>query len=256
MSIYVCVKQVPDTEARIAPQGEGAIREEGIKWVMNPYDELAVEEALRLKEAQNNGEVIVVSLGPERAQEAIRMALAMGADRALHVVSDEYLDHRLVAKALAGAIQSDGTPTMVFAGRQAIDDDGFQVHLRLAHLLGITAATDVREFAYDETGVSVTREIEEGALEKLTLAAPAMVAVARGINTPRYPTLPNIMKAKRKEIKQLSLSDVGVAEVVNHEAILDLTAPPEKAQGRILEGEHAETVPELVRLLHDEAKAV
>jgi electron transfer flavoprotein beta subunit len=184
------------------------------------------------------------------------MALAMGADRALHVVCDEYLDHRLVARALAGAIKSDGSPTVVFAGRQAIDDDASQVHLRLAHLLGIAAATDVREFAYDETGVSVTREIEEGALEKLALAAPAMVAVARGINTPRYPTLPNIMKAKRKEIKQLSLADVGVTEVVNHEAILDLTAPPEKAQGRVLEGEHAATVPELVRLLHDEAKAV
>ena len=149
MNIYVCVKQVPDTEAKITLKDGKSIDESGIKWILNPYDEYGVEEALKLKEKQGSGEVVAVCLGPERAQESIRMALAMGADRALHVVCDPPVDHLVVAKALAGAIKADGEPGLVFAGKQAIDDDSYQVHVRLARHLSIGVVTNVIGFAFE-----------------------------------------------------------------------------------------------------------
>ncbi len=256
MNVYVCVKQVPDTETRIELADEKTIDVGAVKkWIVSPYDEYAVEEAVQLKESLGDDtQVIVVSLGPERAQEAIRTTLAMGADRALHIVCDEYLDHHRVAKALAGAIQADGECSLVFLGKQAGDDDAYQVHLRLARMLGASAATSVIDFELAGEVANVSREIDEGAQEKIELKLPAVVAVTRGINTPRYPPLPSIMKAKRKEIKQLTLADVGVSEIANGEEIVALAIPAEKTGGKVVEGEPAQTARELVEFLSNEAK--
>jgi electron transfer flavoprotein beta subunit len=256
MNIYVCVKQVPDTEAKIELKGENGIDESGIKWIVSPYDEYGVEEALKLKEKLSDANVVIVCLGPERAQESIRMALAMGADRALHIVCEEFVDHLIVSKALAGAIKNDGEYKVIFTGKQAIDDDAYQVHIRMALHLGAAVATNVIGFEYGENSVQVSREIDEGAQEKIELKTPAVIGVTKGINTPRYPTLPNIMKAKKKEIKKLSLKEVGIEEIKNAEAVVKLTKPEEKSAGKVLEGEHQETVPQLVNLLKDEAKVI
>lgn len=256
MNIYVCVKQVPDTEATIVPKEGGAIDESSIKWIMCPYDEYAVEEAVRFKEKNADVALVVVSLGPQRAQETIRLALALGADRGIHIVCDEYLDHTLVAKALSNAITNDGDFHLVFAGKQATDDDGYQVPLRMAHYLKASVATGVISFEYNDGIVQVLRDIGGGSQEKLELAAPAVITASRGLNEPRYPKLPNIMKAKRKEIKKLTLADVGISEIVNNKVVIELTSPPEKAGGRVLAGEKEETVPELVKALHKEARVI
>lgn len=258
MNIYVCTKQVPDTETKIELKDEQTIDESAIKkWIVNPYDEYALEEAVRLKEKLGGDtQVIVVCLGPERAQESIRTTLAMGADRALHIVCSEFLDHHLIATALANAISSDGEYPLIFMGKQAIDDDSYQVHLRLARLLGAAAATSVIAFEYRDHAVHVWREIDGGAQENVELKLPALVAVTRGINTPRYPPLPSIMKARKKEVKKLTLADVGVAGLATSGEIVGLALPAEKSDGKVLEGKSRETAAELANLLKNEAKVI
>ncbi len=257
MNVYVCAKQVPDTETIIKLKDEKTIDEASIqKWIVNPYDEYAVEEALKLKERLPDVRVTVVCLGPERAGEAIRTILAMGADRALHIVCDRFLDHHLVAGALSAAIKKDGEYSVVFMGKQAIDDDACQVHLRMARMLGASAATSVIAFEFNDERVSVSREIDEGGREKIELKLPALVALTRGINTPRLPSLRNIMTARNKEIKKLTPADLGIGEIENREEIVGLALPQEKAVGKVLEGQNQEVVPELVELLKNEAKVI
>ncbi len=200
--------------------------------------------------------MIVVSLGPERAAESIRTTLAMGADRALHIVCDEVLDHHHIAKALAGAIKNDGDYSLIFMGKQAVDDDGYQVHLRMAQILETSVSTSVIGFEYSDGTASVSREIDEGAQEKIDLQMPALVAVTKGINIPRYPPLPSIMKAKKKEIKKLTLADVGVSEIVNNYQVVGLALPEEKAGGKVVEDETPVAVPQLVDYLNNEAKVL
>ena len=260
MRIYVCIKHVPDTEARLEPKDGPKINDDEIKWIISPYDEFAVEEAIQLKEKESGSEVVAVSLGSPKAIETIRKALAMGADRGIHITTEDFLDHHKVATALAKAIQNDGESeseaTVIFMGKQAIDDDSYQVHIRVAHQLNASVATNVSSFSYQSgaDSVNVESEIEEGAKEKLELKLPSIVAVTKGINTPRYPSLPNIMKAKRKKVKTLSPEDLGITDITNHEEIINLSKPQEKSGGKIIEGEYQDTVPQLAKLLKDEAK--
>ena len=178
MKVFVCIKQVPDTGERIRLADETHIDESGIdSWVINPFDEYALEEAIRLKEARGDVEVVLVCLGPERSIEAIRTALAMGADRELFIATEEFLDHHLTARALAAAIENDGPGELIFLGKQAVDDDGYQVHLRVAHMLGLPAASNVIAFEMGDGRVSVSREIEEGDRENIEMNPPAVVAV-------------------------------------------------------------------------------
>lgn len=256
MNVFVCIKQVPDTETKIVLKDDKTIDETGIKWIMSPYDEFAVEAAIQFKEKNADANVIVVSVGPERAQEAIRTALAMGADRGIHIVTEEFLDPRMTAKALAGAIQQEGDVKLVFTGKMAIDNDWYQTHIRLAALLNASVATNVNSVEYGDAAATVTHEIGGGEQEKLELKYPAVIAADKALNKPRYPTLPNIMKAKKKEIKKLTLADVGIDSVENLVEVMKYEMPPQKGGGKKLEGEYSETVPELVRLLKDEAKAI
>ena len=256
MKIYVCIKHVPDTEAKLEPKGGPKINEDEIKWTISPYDEFAVEEAIQLKERESGSEVVAVSLGSPKAIETIRKALAMGADRGIHIVTEDFLDHHTIAAALAKSIQDDGEASIIFMGKQAIDDDSYQIHIRVAHQLNASVATNVSSFTYRSgaDSVNVESEIEEGAKEKIELKIPAVVAVTKGINTPRYSSIPNIMKAKRKKVKTLSLTDLGMADITNHEEIINLSKPQEKTGGKIIEGEYQDTVPRLAVLLKDEAK--
>lgn len=256
MNLYVCVKQVPDTETRIILKPDGQIDFGAIKWIVNPYDEFALEEAIRLKEQRTDCQVVVVTLGPERCQEAIRYALAMGADRGIHIVCEEYPEPNWLARALANAILADGACDLIFTGKQAIDDDGYQVHLRLAHFFKVAAATNVMAFELSNGVAQVMREIDEGAVEKLTLPLPAVIAVTKGINTPRYPTLPNIMKARKKEIKKITLSEVGLTEIGNRQTITRYTLPPARQHGQILTGSSEESVSRLVAVLKGEARVI
>lgn len=257
MKIFVCLKQVPDTETRIQikPDKSG-IEESGIKWVMNPYDEYAVEEALKIKESSGGGSVTVVTVGPKtRAIEALRTAMAMGADDGIVVDATEYLDPLLTAKALAGAIQKEGAFNLIFAGKLAIDDNAASVPQMLAEALQIPHVTVVSKFT-NGSPVLAERETEGGSREVFEIQGPCVVAANKGLNTPRYASLPGIMKAKKKPLKELTLGDVGVSASQIKVKLTQFELPPEKPKVKMIEGDPTTQAKEAVRLIMEEAKVL
>ncbi|OLC30108.1 MAG: hypothetical protein AUH81_20875, partial [Candidatus Rokubacteria bacterium 13_1_40CM_4_69_5] len=250
MKILVAVKQVPDTATQVKIGADPrAIDTAGITWIVSPYDEFAVEEALRIKEKRGQAEVVAVSLGPERAKEALRACLAMGCDRAIHV-NDPALaeaDTLATARALA-AVAKQEAPQLVLCGRQAIDDDMGAVPAQLADLLGWPCASWIMEETIDVDGKSirVARQVE-GGLEVFDLPLPAVLTAQKGLNEPRYPTLKGIMGAKKKEIKDLKAADLGVAAEPPQLSVVALEALPPRPPGRIIQGDVPTAVKELVR---------
>ncbi len=257
MNIFVCLKQVPDTETKIKLNGDNSgIDTAGIKWIVSPYDELAVEEALRLREKNPGSTVTVMSAGPVRVVEAIRTALAMGADNGVHVEVPETADTFLTAKALAAAIKKEGNLDILFTGKEAIDDGASQVSQLIAEHLGLPCVTVVLNAEYGAGSVKVKREIEGGAFESIELPMPCLIAAQKGLNEPRYASLPNIMKAKKKEVKSVKLADLGVAETEQKIRFKNFQLPPPKQAGKKIPGDPATQAKELARLLHEEAKVV
>jgi len=246
----VCIKQVPDTETRVKVAADGrTLDPAGVTWVMNPYDEYALEAALQVKEKLGAGEVVAIAMGGAGVQTTLRSALAMGADRAIHLKSDAVAPDSLsVATALAGALGPLG-PSLVWLGKQAVDQDSGQVGAMLAELLGLPCATVIASFELDGPIVRVEREIE-GGREQLELPLPAVLTADKGLNQPRYASLKGIMAAKKKSIEERAV-DLGPA----HLEVLSLTLPPPRAAGRIV-GEGVAAVPELVRILREEAKVI
>ena len=249
------VKQVPDTATKVRVQpGSTSIATEGIKWVINPYDEFAIEESLRIKE-RHGGEVVVVSVGPQRVEEAIRQTLAMGADRGIHVKTDDVLDSQTTAEILAAVARSEGFDLIV-TGKQAVDDDAAQVGSLAAVLLDVPQVTVVLKLDVnaEEQRLVAERELE-GTIEIVELPYPAVVTAQRGLNEPRYPTLPNIMKAKKKEVRVETLEGLGIKPELKVR-IVALSEPPERPAAKILTGDPVETAQQLVDLLHNEAKVL
>ena len=251
MKILVTVKRVPDPETviKIAADGKG-IATENVKWVVNPFDEYGIEEALRIKEKVAGTEVVLASIGVQASQEQLRTGLAMGADRAILVKTDEALEPLAVARVLAKLVETE-KPDLVLLGKQAIDDDANAVGQMLAELLGWPQATCASklELAADQKSAKVTREVD-GGLETVGVPLPAVVTADLRLNEPRYASLPGIMKARKKELKELALADLGV-DVTPKVKIVKLEAPPKRSAGR-----KVENVQELVKLLHDEAKVI
>lgn len=257
MKIFVCLKQVPDTETRIQVKADrSGIEETGVKWVINPYDEYAVEEALKLKEAKGSGQVTVITIGPKaRSSEALRTAMAMGADDAIVIDSTEYLDSYWTAKALAGAIQKEGAFDFILTGKLAIDDNAASVPQMLAEALNIPHVTVVSKLTMG-TSILAEREVEGGAREVFEITGPCVIAANKGLNTPRYASLPGIMKAKKKPLKELSLNDTGVAAGASKVRLKDFQLPKEKPAVKMIAGDAATQAKELVRLVMEEAKVL
>ena len=259
MKILVMIKQVPDTATQVKIAGDGrSIETAGITWIVSPYDEFALEEALRIKEKRGQGEVVAVSLGPDRVKEALRSCLAMGADRAIHLLDPawEGADTLSSAQALAAVIKQEA-PALVLSGRQAIDDDMGSVGAQVAELLGWPCASWIMEEAVDAGGkaIRVGRQVE-GGLEVFDLPLPAVVSAQKGLNEPRYPTLKGIMGAKKKEIKDVKSADLGISTEAPSLSIVKLESLPPRPPGRIIPGEPAAAVKELVRALREDAKAI
>jgi electron transfer flavoprotein beta subunit len=259
LKIFVMVKQVPDTATQVKISGDPkAIETAGITWIVSPYDEFAVEEALRIKEKRGQGEVVVVTLGPDRAKEALRSCLAMGADRAVHLLDPAWDggDTLTTARAITALLKQEG-PALALFGRQAIDDDMGAVAAQVAELLGWPCASWIMEEAVDAGGTSVrvARQVE-GGLEVFDLPLPAVVSAQKGLNEPRYPTLKGIMGAKKKEIKDVKGADLGLAPEPSALTVVTLEALPARPPGRIIQGEAAEAAKELVRALREDAKAI
>jgi electron transfer flavoprotein beta subunit len=229
MKILVPVKRVVDYNVKIRVKADGSgVETANVKMSMNPFDEIAVEEAVRLKEAGKATEIVAVSLGPQGCQETLRTALAMGADRAIHVLTDEELQPLAVAKALQ-AIVGRESPELVILGKQAIDDDANQTGQMLAALLGWPQGTFASKLEPGSGTVTVTREVD-GGLETIEIRTPAVVTTDLRLNEPRYASLPNIMKAKKKPIDQVQPADLGV-DLAPRLKTLKVSEPPRRKAG-------------------------
>ena len=249
MKILVTVKRVPDPETVIKVNAGGTgIVTDNVKWVVNPFDEYGIEEALRIKEKNAGSEVVLVSIGTQAAQEQLRTGLAMGGDRAILVKTDDALEPLAVARVLAKI--SDGEkPDLVLMGKQAIDDDSNCAGQMLAELLGWPQATFASKVELDGKSAKVTREVD-GGLEVLGVPLPAIVTADLRLNEPRYASLPGIMKARKKELKEIPLADLGV-DATPKTKVVKLETPPKRSAGR-----KVGSVQELVQVLHNEAKVI
>jgi electron transfer flavoprotein beta subunit len=251
VKILATVKRVPDPETniKVKPDGSGIVSD-NIKWVINPFDEIAIEEALRIKEKVAGSEVVLVSVGAKVVQEQLRTGLAMGADRAIVVITDDVLDPLAVARVLVKIAESE-KPDVIILGKQAIDDDTNAAGQMLAELLGWPQATFASkiELGDGQKSVRVSREVD-GGLETVTLPLPGIITADLRLNEPRYASLPGIMKARKKEMKEIPIADLGV-DATPRVKILKMD-PPSKRQA----GKKVESVEELVRLLHTEAKVI
>jgi electron transfer flavoprotein beta subunit len=251
MKILVPIKRVPDADTKIRVKADGSgIETDGVKFSVNPFDAIALEEALRLKEKSADCEILVVSIGTADCVEQLRTGLAMGADRALLVHADAGLDSLAVAKVLAAVFKRE-QPNLVLMGKQAIDDDSNQAGQMLAALLGVGQATFVSrlELLDNNTRAHCARETDAG-IETVTVALPAVITTDLRLNEPRYVSLPGIMKAKKKPIEELALADLGLT-TSSRTTVLKLESPPRRKAGV-----RVKTVDELVDKLRNEAKVI
>lgn len=261
MNVVVLIKRVPDTETRIQIK-DGKVVTEGISWIISPYDEYGVEEALRLIE-KNGGKVTLLCLGPEEAKETIRKGLALGADEAIHLNDPAFLggDASTTAKVLSAALKKLQFD-LVLAGKQAVDEDNAQVGVRVAELLNVPEVNSVikLELSEDKKSARCTREVD-GDRDIAVTSLPAVITTQQGLNEPRYPSLKGIMGAKKKPIKDWKAADIGIDPGTVGSAgakleVVTVEPPPARPPGKLIPGDASTAAKELVRLLHEEAKVV
>jgi electron transfer flavoprotein beta subunit len=249
VKLLVPIKRVPDpaTTIRVLPGGSG-IATDNVKWVINPFDEIAIEEALRIKERLGTGEVVLATIGPQSWQEQLRTGLAIGADRAILVRTEAALDCLAIARILAKLVKEEN-PDLVMLGKQAIDDDSNQVGQLLAEMLGWPQATFASKVEIAGGECTVVREVD-GGLETVAFALPAVITTDLRLNEPRYASLPGIMKARKKELKEIPADSLGL-DLSPKVKVRELKAPPKRQAGRKVSSPE-----ELVELLHSEAKII
>lgn len=256
MNIYVLVKRTFDTEEKIVVSG-GHIQEDGAEFIINPYDEYAIEEAIQVRDA-HGGEVTVITMGDEEAEKQLRTALAMGADKAVLINTEdvEELDQFSAAHVLAEYLK-DKEADLILAGNVAIDGGSGQVGPRVAELLGINYVTTITNLEINGDTVSIKRDVE-GDTEELETKLPLLVTAQQGLNEPRYPSLPGIMKAKKKPLEEIELDDLDIDEddIEAKTETIEIYLPPKKEAGKVLQGDLQDQVKELVGLLRTEAKVI
>ncbi|MBP2077399.1 electron transfer flavoprotein subunit beta/FixA family protein [Oceanobacillus polygoni] len=257
MNIYVLLKKTFDTEEKITVSG-GAIEDDGAEFIINPYDEYAVEEAITQRDA-HGGEVTVVTVGDEDSEKQLRTALAMGADKAVLINTEEDLEEgdSFTTVKILEAFFEDKEVDLILAGNVAIDEASGQVGPRLAELLGFPYVTTITNLEIQDKTVTIEKDVE-GDVEILETSLPLLVTCQQGLNEPRYPSLPGIMKAKKKPLEELEIDDLDLDEddVEAKTKTIDIYLPPEKEAGRVLEGEISDQVNELVSLLKNEKKVL
>ncbi|CDO01695.1 Electron transfer flavoprotein small subunit [Oceanobacillus picturae] len=257
MDIYVLLKRTFDTEEKINISS-GKIEDDGAEFIINPYDEYAVEEAINQRD-EHGGEVTVVTVGDEESEKQLRTALAMGADKAVLINTEEDLEDgdQYTTSRILEAYFKDKQVDLILAGNVAIDEASGQVGPRLAELLGMPYITTITSLKIDNETVSLEKDVE-GDVEVIESTLPLLVTCQQGLNEPRYPSLPGIMKAKKKPLDELELDDLDLDEdeLEAKTRTVEIFLPPEKEAGRVLEGEIGDQVQELVSLLKNDAKVL
>jgi electron transfer flavoprotein beta subunit len=255
MKTYVCVKHVPDTAANIRTVGAG-FDDAVCKFIANPYDEYAVEQAVRLMESQG-GEVVAVTVGKEAAMATLRSAMAMGATRGILVTgASPFLDSDITSQALRAAIEKDGKPDLIFTGKVAVDTEGFQTAYRLAEAMNLPVVNEILKMELHDGKAVVEREIGGGVREVLEVGLPCVLGATKGLNEPRYPKFPDIMKAKKKEVKQMTLAELGLSAAAAKTELIKLEKVPDRSGAKIIPGPARQAVQELVRILKNDEKVI
>lgn len=255
MKIYVCVKHVPDTAAKITIVGKNQI-DEKVTFIINPYDENAIEAAAGLKQQVGDAEIVAVTLGKETAESTLQSALAMGADRGLLIRCNHSPDSMVAARALKAAIEQDGKPDIIFTGNESIDAEGFQTMFRLGAAMKVPVASNATAFKVKDGFVTVECKMDAGSVGVIRMPLPCIIGAGKALNKPRYPTLPDIMKARKKPIRTLTLDSLEVDSPAGSMQVVELRPAVEERRGKIIEGPFEKAVPELVRLLREEAKVI
>jgi electron transfer flavoprotein beta subunit len=257
VNIYVLLKRTFDTEEKIT-LSNGKINEDGAEFIINPYDEYAVEEAIQVRDAQG-GEVTVISVGTEEAEKQLRTALAMGADKAVLINIEDDIENgdQFTTAKIIGEYLKDKNADLIIAGNVAIDGGSGQVGPRVAEILEIPYITTITKLDIENGNVSVIRDVE-GDSETIEASLPLLVTAQQGLNEPRYPSLPGIMKAKKKPLEELELDDLDLEEedVEAKTKTIEIYLPAKKEAGKVLDGEISAQVTELVQLLRSEAKVI
>jgi len=251
MKILVCIKQVPDMESKFKVNGEGNWYDgSDLAWRMNEYDEYAVEQAVQLKEQVGDSDLTVLSIGPDRVKEMMKKALAMGCDRGAHIADDDFFkkDPYEIASVIAEFAKDHGFD-LIFTGMQSQDRGSAQVGVLVAEMLELPSITTIVDFAFDDGQITAKRELEGGIKSIIKTAVPALVTCQLGLNTPRYPTLPNIMKAKRKEMLSIQIADL--LKVEGKQETAKAYFPERKGGGLVLEGDVGDLADQLIKILKD-----
>lgn len=255
MNIYVCVKHVPDSAATITIAGKDGINEK-ITFLLNPYDEHALTEAAKIKASSTDAEIVAVCLGKPTAENTLRSAMAMGADRSVLIETDQPHDSIFTARALAAAIKSDGQPWIIFTGKESIDSEGMQTQFRLAENLDLPVATNVVKVDVDGDSVQVECEREAGIIDVIRMAAPCVIAAGKGLNTPNYPTFPDIVKSRKKEVRKIGMAQLAMEKPAAGMQIEALLPAVEQRSPKALTGSAADIAARIVDILKNEAKVI
>lgn len=255
MRIYVCVKHVPDTAANITLTSDTGYDGQ-VKYVANPYDEYGVEEAVSLVEKNGEGEVVALCVGNSAAANTLKSVMAMGVHRSVLVkTDDQFVDADLVARSLAKIIEQEGPGDLVFTGKQSVDSEGMQTSYHLAAELGVPVATNVVAFSLENSTAIIQRELDGGARETLSVKTPCVLGATKGLNEPRFPKLPDILKAKKKEIKEIEITELGVTGSGKCQ-LKSLVPVAQRSNAKILDGSTEEIVASLVKILREEEKVI
>lgn len=256
MKILVCIKQVPDMESKFKVNAAGNWYEEtDLAWRMNEYDEYAVEQAVQLKQQVGEADLTVLCIGSDRVKETMKKALAMGCDRGAHIADDaSYLKDPYAIASLIAGYAKDKDFDLIFTGMQSQDRGSGQVGVLVAEMLGVPSLTTLVEFSYADGTINAKRELEGGIKAKVSCATPALVTCQLGLNTPRYPTLPNIMKAKKKELISIPVADLNPQDSLLE--VLQVAPPEKKGGGLILEGDPADLADQLIQILKEKTTAL
>lgn len=251
MKILVCIKQVPDMESKFKIAADGLWYDTAdLAWRMNEYDEYAVEQAVRLKEQVNDADLTVLSIGPDKVKETMKKALAMGCDRGAHIVDDEAgCREPFEIAAIIAEYAGDKNFELIFTGMQSQDRGSAQVGMLVAEMLSLPGVTTIVDFSFSDGRIEAKRELEGGIKAKVALNTPALVTCQLGLNAPRYPTLPNIIKAKKKELLSVPVQDLLKVEARQQTARMYF--PEKKEGGLVLEGDPADLADKLIRILKE-----
>ena len=255
MQIYVCIKHVPDSAANIHLLDDTRI-DEKVAFLLNPYDEHAVTEAAALKKKAADSEIIAVCIGKPDAQKTIRSAMAMGADRGILVETDDACDSMTTARALHAAIVQDGSAGIIFTGKESIDSEGMQTQFRIGALFGFPVVTNAASLDISSKKAIVTCELSGGRTRTFALALPCVVGAGRGLNTPGYPTFPDVVKARKKPIKTISLDSLSITPAGGSAKTVALTPLVQKRHPKKITGSPSDQAKEIIRILQKEAKVL